>query len=146
MLTARCATIRSASRVGVAAGRPNFQVPSFNPPPLLKFHGVRSMVPWRRSVDGAARMHTALTAPQAKMPDFSSTETAYAAKSNAELIRSWLVFKLCGWRWLVNNSSYLVDLSYSVRLLYFCHEYSQGAQRSALACAMAFTCRYLENG
>ena len=57
-----------------------------------------------------------LTARAGVLPNFESTETAYAAKSNAELFRAWLVFKACSWRSLVDNSTYLVDLSYSVSI------------------------------
>ncbi len=77
-----------------------------------------------------------LTARAGVLPNFESTETAYAAKSNAELFRAWLVFKACSWRSLVDNSTYLVDLSYSVSIYII---------SDAWACAMT-PCRCLEKG
>lgn len=43
--------------------------------------------------------------------DFGVVEVAFSGKRFGDLLRAWVVLKLCGWPWLVHNSSRLLKLS-----------------------------------
>lgn len=46
--------------------------------------------------------------------NFNDVEQAFKSKSNMDIVRALLVFRLCSFRWLVKNSKKLLDMSYKV--------------------------------
>ena len=46
--------------------------------------------------------------------NFNEVKKAFAVKTNYELIRSLIVFRLCAWEWLVMNARTLCNISYKI--------------------------------
>lgn len=74
---------------------------------------------WKRGKSGIAaggawESIDAVEPPHENLPNFGRVELAFSKRSTVDLVRSYLVLRVCGWEWLVDRAEVLLNISNDV--------------------------------